>query len=314
MAQPSFAAIQENIRNFLSIEAASATFILLEYFQNLPDEVALVWPDKWTLLKGLYVLNRYAALVGVVFGLMFEVGTKNATFVLCKTSVYFQGLVLLLNLAWSETILFMRVYALSRQNPYIGLFLAAFWTYHHFRLIKGIFTALMVNFARVVNILVLLDHPFPGHACLPIPVNNRVLRTLPFFLILSEQIVVMALCIYFRLGDLASSRSRLARAFSRDGLYYFFAISLMSIANVGFSLAFLLYIPPLFQDKYDHYLGPPQSVVQSALATRLVLHLRKVKTDGETSSSGVQKHTPHIELHDRKSPKAHGDLKSFLPC
>ncbi|KAH6896157.1 hypothetical protein BKA70DRAFT_1438874 [Coprinopsis sp. MPI-PUGE-AT-0042] len=306
MAQPSFAAIQENIRNFLSIEAASATFILLEYFQNLPDEVALVWPDKWTLLKGLYVLNRYGALVGVVFGLMFEVGTKNATFVLCKTSVYFQGLVLLLNLAWSETILFMRVYALSRQNPYIGLFLAAFWTC--FRLIKGIFTALMVNFVRVVNVLVLLDHPFPGHACLPIPVVNKVLRTLPFFLILSEQIVVMALCVYFRLGDLASSRSRLSRTFSRDGLYYFFAISyeVMSIANVGFSLAFL--------DKYDHYLGPPQSVVQSALATRLVLHLRKVKTDGEISSSGVQKHTPHIELHDRKSPNAHGDLKSFLPC
>lgn len=75
--------------------------------------------------------------------------------------------------------------------------------------------------------------------------------------------------------------------------------------------------------------------MQSALATRLVLHLRKVKSDGETSSSGIQKQTPPVELHDMKSPKAHvgpfiyfvlhivfirlvlypqGDLKSFLPC
>ncbi|KAH6896165.1 hypothetical protein BKA70DRAFT_1269225 [Coprinopsis sp. MPI-PUGE-AT-0042] len=295
----SYAAIQENNRNYLSIESAMATFILLEFFQTLPDEVALVWPDKWSLLKGLYMLNRYGALIGTVFSLMFEVGTKNSTFTLCKAGYYFQGAVLILNLAWSETILFMRVYALSRQNRYVGIFLAVTWT--------GIFAALVVNFLRGAFIFVFVDHPLPGYACLPTPIASKLLRTLPYFLILSEQILVICMCIYFRLGEFAGSKSRLARTFSRDGLYYFFAISLMSIANVSFSMAFL--------NKYDHYLGPPQGVVMSVLATRLVLHLRKVKADGDTSNSaGFQAQTPVVRLREMKSPKSpESALKSFIP-
>lgn len=152
--------------------------------------------------------------------------------------------------------------------------------------------------------LTVVAHPLPGYACLPTPIASRLLRTLPYFLILSEQIskhhpscsclkkaqrklvcpakVVIGLCIYFRLGEFASSRSRLARTFSRDGLYYFFAISctspgfsqtnfmlipdkVMSVANVSFSMAFLVsrHLPiyscilaDFFQNKYDHYLGP----------------------------------------------------------
>ena len=136
--------------------------------------------------------------------------------------------------------------------------------------------------------------------------------------------------------------------------------TVMSIANVGFSLAFLVSLlfpctlqPISFrslsiQDRYDHYLGPyvhipcphraprlltcyprhhrPQSVVQSALATRLVLHLRKVQLEGEQrtplasyGSSGTsqkQRNTPRpqpMELEDRKSPN-HVCLLLFSSC
>ncbi|KAH6893793.1 hypothetical protein BKA70DRAFT_1440125 [Coprinopsis sp. MPI-PUGE-AT-0042] len=71
---------------------------------------------------------------------------------------------------------------------------------------------------------------------------------LPFFLILAEQAVVMVLCIYYGLNKHWSAYSRLVRTFSRDGTYYFIAISLMSVANVAFNLT--------FPGKFQHYFGP----------------------------------------------------------
>lgn len=278
-----FEAMQANTRSLFNIKTASTTFLILEYLETLSSEIEFLWPDKWNLLKILYTINRYGTLTGTLFGLLFEGGSTNASFSLCRAGIYLQGLVITLVLAWSETILFMRVYALSRQNRYVGAFLVLFWL--------GIFSGLMTTFGRVVSVLEFLDRPLPGHACLPAVLPDKIGRLLPFILVLFEQIVVMAMCIYFRLNVFLSSRNRLARTFARDGLYYFFAISLMSVANVAFSLAFL--------EKFDHYLGPPQAVIQSALASRLVLHLRKAKVEGESSvsqSGNTQQHNVAIQL------------------
>lgn len=38
---------------------------VLEYFQTLDLEITLVWPTSWTLVKGLYILNRYLVFIPV---------------------------------------------------------------------------------------------------------------------------------------------------------------------------------------------------------------------------------------------------------
>ncbi|KAH6909285.1 hypothetical protein BKA70DRAFT_231487 [Coprinopsis sp. MPI-PUGE-AT-0042] len=230
---------------------------MLEWLETLPLEVTLVWSENWSLVKGLFFLNRYGTLLGTLFALFFEIATQRLTFKLCRIGVFTQGLVLLLNLTWSETILFMRVYALSKLDRRFGTFLAIFWA--------GIFTALIVNYARTVVVIEFIEGP-PGHVCLAKPIKQGMYLSLPFFLVLGEQTVVMALCIFFGFRSLWSAHNRLLRTFSRDGTYYFIALSAMSIGNVALILA--------FPGRFQNYLGPLQGAVQSALASRLVLHLR----------------------------------------
>ncbi|KAH6909284.1 hypothetical protein BKA70DRAFT_231525 [Coprinopsis sp. MPI-PUGE-AT-0042] len=220
-------------------------------------KVALVWSEDWSLVKGLFFLNRYGSLLGTLFALFFQIAVQGATFKLCKTGVFTQGLVFLLNLSWSETILFMRVYALSNLDRRLGTFLAIFWA--------GIFTALIVNFARTIAVIEFIEGP-PGYTCLPKPMKEEIYLILPFLLVLVEQTVVMVLCIFFGFRTLWLAHSRLLRTFAQDGTYYFIALSAMSIANVALALA--------FPGGSKNYLGPLQGAVQSTLASRLVLHLR----------------------------------------
>ncbi|KAH6902487.1 hypothetical protein BKA70DRAFT_1520916 [Coprinopsis sp. MPI-PUGE-AT-0042] len=232
-------------------------------------QVELIWPDRWNLMKILFILNRYGSLVATLFAYTLEAATKSTSFRLCRAGVISQGMVIGLNLSWSETLLFMRVYALSGSNRYVGAFLCTLWT--------GIFCGITINFYYTTKVVEFLEFPWPGQACLAKPIANTLRLGFPFFVILAEQAVVMVLCIYYGLNKHWSSRSRLARTFSRDGTYYFIAISIMSVANVAFNLA--------FPGKFQHYFGPAQGVVQSALASRLVLHLRQKANDAPVVNS-----------------------------
>ncbi|KAH6893794.1 hypothetical protein BKA70DRAFT_1440126 [Coprinopsis sp. MPI-PUGE-AT-0042] len=245
--------------NFFAIEVSSAqtNHRWFEYFQTLPLEVELIWPDQWNLMKILFILNRYGSLVATLFAYTLEAATKSTSFRLCRAGVISQGsqcaskteilqltafklVVIGLNLSWSETLLFMRVYALSGSNRYVGAFLCTLWT--------GIFCGITINFYYTTKVVEFLEFPWPGQACLAKPIANTLRLGFPFFVILAEQAVVMVLCIYYGLNKHWSSRSRLARTFSRDGTYYFIAISIMSVANVTFNLA--------FPGKFQHYFGP----------------------------------------------------------
>ncbi|KAH6893792.1 hypothetical protein BKA70DRAFT_1233126 [Coprinopsis sp. MPI-PUGE-AT-0042] len=247
-AQHNLQALVVSWCNFFAIEGpppgASATFLVVEYFQTLPLEVGLIWPDQWSLMKSLFILNRYGVLVATLFAYILltqavEATTKSTSFRLCRIGVFAQG-----------ALLFMRVYALSGSNRYMGAFLAILWT--------GIFCGLMVNVYQTTKVLEFLEFPFRDHACLAKPVASQLCLGLPFFLILAEQAVVMVLCIYYGLNKHWSAYSRLIRTFSRDGTYYFIAISralfllqvdsqitaepcpttVMSVANVAFNLTF----------------------------------------------------------------------------
>ncbi|KAH6902488.1 hypothetical protein BKA70DRAFT_1435216 [Coprinopsis sp. MPI-PUGE-AT-0042] len=242
--------------NFFAIEGASATFLVVEYFQTLPLEINGAYEEP------VHPQSVWSAR-GHSLCIHFGSGLRNRLHLGCAESACLLKAVVSFNLGVSETLLFMRVYALSGSNRYMGAFLAILWT--------GIFCGLMVNVYQTTKVLEFLEFPFRDHACLAKPVASQLCLGLPFFLILAEQAVVMVLCIYYGLNKHWSAYSRLIRTFSRDGTYYFIAISLMSVANVAFNLT--------FPGKFQHYFGPPQGVVQSALASRLVLHLRQRAND-----------------------------------
>ncbi|TDL21310.1 hypothetical protein BD410DRAFT_840544 [Rickenella mellea] len=49
------------LRVVKSTTIAALTLVIWDYFILLPDEIALVWPARWSISKFIFLLNRYLA-------------------------------------------------------------------------------------------------------------------------------------------------------------------------------------------------------------------------------------------------------------
>ncbi|KAG2019688.1 hypothetical protein CC2G_005103 [Coprinopsis cinerea AmutBmut pab1-1] len=216
---------------------------ILDYLHGLPDEVSLVWPDRWSAMKVTFLLNRYIPPLSIVAAVAFEFASLHTS-----------------EKSWfCHTKRCCPLYDSSLGSRLTAAFLILFWLSIHI--------SVFGNWLKAADIYEFISNPIEGVYCLPKPIETTIFLCLPFLLILLEQLVVMLLCLYFGLSKFWFSKNRLTRTFSRDGAYYFIVFSIVSIFNVVFSI--------IFRGQKHHYLSTLQGVIHTILSNQLVLHLRK---------------------------------------
>ncbi|KAG8742328.1 hypothetical protein FRC12_015394 [Ceratobasidium sp. 428] len=52
-----------HVRASRYLSAAGYVLLLYDYLLTLPDEVRLIWPTSWSLVKVLFLINRYTVPV-----------------------------------------------------------------------------------------------------------------------------------------------------------------------------------------------------------------------------------------------------------
>ena len=50
---------------FSSIAWAGYTLLLYDYILTLRDEATYIWPTRWSIVKSIYMFNRYGNLLGL---------------------------------------------------------------------------------------------------------------------------------------------------------------------------------------------------------------------------------------------------------
>ncbi|TDL21270.1 hypothetical protein BD410DRAFT_310614 [Rickenella mellea] len=227
---------------------AAFSIVIWDYFVLLPDEVALIWPARWSLSKSLFVVNRYLAFVDPIMLIYVLLVADDAQ--VCATTFQALGYIATLGITFAQWILILRTYAVwgsKRGKPFFALLTVYictlgvdFWACH--RYLSGVHSN---------------GVPAPGMTGCTLFFENRLAWAVQ----------------YFRIGG-----SSLMTVIYHDGLLYFACILATSITN----LVVVLVAPA----ELHPFLIVVQRVLHSVLCSRILLHIRAVySTEAEKGDS-----------------------------
>ncbi|KAI0686317.1 hypothetical protein BC835DRAFT_470861 [Cytidiella melzeri] len=100
-------------------EVASVTLLTWDFFITLSDEIDLVWKQRWTPAKALYLLARYLPWIFQLALLAINTdGTTGLIFTLdqCRKWMIFQAIILQMVVTTVDIILMIRVFALYNNS------------------------------------------------------------------------------------------------------------------------------------------------------------------------------------------------------
>lgn len=161
----------------------------------------------------------------------------------------------------------MRLHALAGRGRVVGTLL--------FLLYLGVHVGVFVTVILYMHSLEYAPSPFPSVVpCYPIRAENEMLRN-TYILILCSEIVVMSMTLWICFIRYRAMQSPLLAFFYRDGLGYFWILSLVSAGNIIAHSA----APP----GYTYILAIPQCMLHGILSTRMMLHLRKAGSGAATN-------------------------------
>ncbi|TDL21268.1 hypothetical protein BD410DRAFT_310550 [Rickenella mellea] len=237
---------------------AAFSLVVWDYFVLLPDEIALVWPARWTLSKCLFVVNRYLAFVDPVMFIYVLIFAEDAE--VCTTTFRVLGYIATVAITVTHWILILRTYAVwggKRDKPFYGLLsiylctLAIdYWACH--RYLAGVHSS---------------GVPAKGMTGCTLFFKNR-LAWVSFALIIVVESTLMILLAYKAVQHFRIGGGSLMTVIYHDGLLYFACILSTSITN----LAVVLVAPA----ELHPFLIVVQRVLHSVLCSRIMLNIRAV--------------------------------------
>ncbi|KAH6885687.1 hypothetical protein BKA70DRAFT_113043 [Coprinopsis sp. MPI-PUGE-AT-0042] len=262
---------------------ASMTIILLEYFQLLDLETRVIWSSKWGLPKMLFLASRYLPFVFVPIWISFNAAPIFTSVNTCRILFDVATITLIIACLCADAVLYLRLYALSKQTRIMKIILTANYSVVGVLCIAGITLFLCSQtFVPSPNLL-----PLTTCFSLYAPATARW-ATVCYGSLLYSSLFTTSLSLWYGVKLYLSMRpmpsSALIKIFHRDGAVYFICIATISLANGFIALS----APP----QYLYLLSVAQGMVHSTLATRMVLHLREVALQ-DTVFPSTARRLPH---------------------
>ncbi|KLO16853.1 hypothetical protein SCHPADRAFT_195431 [Schizopora paradoxa] len=296
---------------------ASAVILVFDTLENFSDEVELIWNQRWSVGKALYIASRYLVFVDVSLMLIYLFDSRLETKACHRvyiTTTYFS----FIGACIAELVLLIRVYAIWKQSA-IVLAILCFMS-----LVFVITSILNLNIHDDFRTLKFFDSPVPSIIpCFRPRIEIRAFIDFGCLVLLDLTIVIFTAwgaVTYWK----ENASSPLMSTFYRDGVLYFICLFALSLANV---VDFIVGDTP-----QQGTLLELQRVIHSVISARIILNLRKVfvASDDETkdfttvvfgelisdpySQSGYTSTTHEeegIELHDLRSATRRIALESI---
>ncbi|KAJ2912920.1 hypothetical protein MD484_g7489, partial [Candolleomyces efflorescens] len=247
---------------------------LADWLHTLPFEVEVIWPARWNVVKFLYFFNRYFPL-DIIFSYIY-IEVPNVK--MCRISYSISSVGLILSLGMSEAVIFIRLYALSRQSAFFR-----WWLIVQFIAVQGTMFALLGPFLSSFR---WVPSPAPRHvACLPVAAKT-IYATISFAILMANEALIVLIMLYIGGMRHRYTQSSLIKIFYRDGLVFFLFLAASSVVNITMlaslpvrsSHILQCFTAPeksLRQPSNRTLFAVPQRVIHSMLASRMILHLRQ---------------------------------------
>ncbi|TFK63332.1 hypothetical protein BDN72DRAFT_847722 [Pluteus cervinus] len=255
-------AVADAVRVTQYLSLASATLYLYDLLLTLHLEIDLLWPSKWTLIKVLYLLQRYLPLLDTVVIMMSWQFGEISNIQTCKTLFMGFGWSCLIGMTLSEVVLTCRTLAVwgNMTRIRIGLFLFSL----------SCMIPLYWTMAKESLAITYHSIPIPGMYCLATagPGIRYLCWTLLTVYDLGLLILITTRAFRSRNSGRAIRRSTLSQVVYQDGVLYYLYLVALSTMNI----ALILSLPGNFATLLVTNI---QRVSYSILTSRVVLHIRK---------------------------------------
>ncbi|KAH8828631.1 hypothetical protein DL96DRAFT_1813994 [Flagelloscypha sp. PMI_526] len=248
----------------IKLSMAAVTILVWDWILTLDLEIRLVWPNKWSFGKILFLLNRYLPfadiLVGIVFSLTVDGGTESqvcAKFFACITWLEVIGILVV------QVILILRTWALYGRNKWVLAVLLS--------LLAGTVTVCCVMDQGLLSSTVWAGPTLFGvSGCTVIRADNLRGRLAGNYLAIMafESVVLLFLIIRVVKVRKAFAGSHLMQIIYRDGIMFYLFLFLVSIVNVV--TVFMVH------QAYCTVLVLFQRAMHSVAAGRILLDIRQV--------------------------------------
>ncbi|KAI0325788.1 hypothetical protein GY45DRAFT_1364296 [Cubamyces sp. BRFM 1775] len=237
----------------------SSTYLLLEIISTLEDEIRLIWPSRWSIMKIIYLLNRYSPLIDSTLSLSMALSTTDTHS--CDVKFHILAYTHAIGSSLAESILIVRTLALYEFSCWIICIMAA--------------TALgVVGTGLYISAYVLSKTQYPSQAVLKIaqcvPSIDDSQSWVYYVCILISETLIVALTVYkmWQTSVELKQRSLLVWTMYCDGLLYYVVLLVLSTVNICLML--------LAPRAATSIMQMPLRVIHSTLCTRVLLNLRKV--------------------------------------
>ncbi|TFY54310.1 hypothetical protein EVG20_g9757 [Dentipellis fragilis] len=239
-------AVLKQMKVVTYFDLSALTLLSYDYLLTLPDELELIWGSSWTVMKVVFLLNRYVPFVDTGIGIYHQLGT-NISDATCSAIYSTCGWMIAYGVGISELILIFRTWAIWGKDKRIGysmgvLFIVA-WT------IMSVYLNKFLNSMEFIPIQSISPNL---QGCFVTKVNGT-----------------LYICYVMSLSyeTLRVTNSPLIYSLYRDGILAYFFMLISSIANVV-----VLLTGPL---GYTNLLSAAQRVFHVVLTTRIVLNIRR---------------------------------------
>ncbi|KAF8599788.1 hypothetical protein BDV93DRAFT_609081 [Ceratobasidium sp. AG-I] len=263
-----------NVRASRYLSAAGYVLLLYDYFLTLPDEVRLIWPTDWSLVKILFLINRYTVPVFLTINSWEMTGFSGPSSDtdpadVCRRWVPIEGYAEIASLGISNFLLLLRVHALYGRSRKVLIILCIFYILTYISILGTATTALIhmiprLTYSHLAGICSVNEKPVTLQAVWAAP--------------LGFEILVFAMTLRKCLEHAKSQQLQIPilQTLYRDGFLYFFIIVVTRILN----LALWIVAPPSLIYLGLYFIW----ALVTLLISRLLLNLRNVSSHTQWSA------------------------------
>ncbi|KAF7760745.1 hypothetical protein Agabi119p4_10154 [Agaricus bisporus var. burnettii] len=242
------------------VDFAAGSLLVYDSLLVLDLEVTFIWQSKWSLMKVMYIVNRYTTFIELILLFIFQTTTR-ATH--CPGLLKAEWVLYVLGIYFAEFIFAMRTYVIcgKRKIFWVPIGIFGFGTL----LYNLIYNFSILNRVQFLFIGLVIDGCLPVSEGLPLNWSNGWIFVVFLTIYDGAMVILIGLVTLGAWRSDARIRSDLFQVLYGEGVLFYIYILVFSIAS---QVAVSISNPYLFI-----FMG---RVVRSILASRVMLHIREV--------------------------------------
>ncbi|CEL53936.1 hypothetical protein RSOLAG1IB_06718 [Rhizoctonia solani AG-1 IB] len=300
-----------HVRASRYLSAAGYVLLLYDHLLTLQDEVKLIWPGPWSLVKILFLINRYSVPLVLTINsweMSGFTGPNSTTVsthhmflivVYCRRWVPIEGYIEITSLGVSNFLLLLRVHALYGRSRRVLVFLVILYGLTYISILVTATLALVhmiprLSYSALAGICSVSEKPVTLQAVWAAPLGFEII------------IFVMTLHKCLEHAKTQQLQAPILRTLYRDGFLYFLVIVVMRILNLA--LWIVAPVSLIYLGLYFIW------ALITLLISRLLLNLRNVSNhtqwSAETDIKGlsIMQFAPRADID--KVPKSKAPVSS----